>query len=67
MNNKIKYRVCPKCNGTGKTANNFYYTPEIRKQAIYFRNKGFSYYRIGKILGINHQQKVKSLILSKGI
>jgi len=65
MENKIKFRVCLRCNGTGKVANNYYYRPEIRKQAIYFRNKGFTLRRIGKILNINNPQSVKSLINSK--
>ena len=65
---KNKFRVCPLCLGSGKikslTGSYQYYNAEIRQKARELYRKGFSYREIGKKIGVNHPQKVASMIKS---
>jgi len=61
------YKKCPTCLGTGKIIrqlNRRNYTPEVRAEARRLYRKGFTLRVIGEKLGIDHPQKVLSMIKS---
>lgn len=62
-------RYCPTCLGTGKIVGTSVvkYSEETRKQARKLKREGKTYREIGKLLGIDHPQKVYSLINSKSV
>lgn len=65
---KEETRICPTCLGAGKLINNSTYkryTPKLRAEARRLFRNGLSYRAIGKAIGVNHPQKVYSLINSK--
>ena len=67
-NLKEQFRECPTCLGVGKVKviSLFgHYTPEVRKKARELYRQGLTLRKIGEIIGVNHPQKVMSLIKSK--
>ena len=65
LKNKIKYKKCPTCLGVGKIKTFptwTHYAPEIRRKARRLYREGVSLRKIGKEIGVNHPQKVYSLI-----
>ena len=67
-NLKSNVRVCPLCLGRGKVKAGIggykYYTAETREWARELYRQGLSYREVGQKIGINHPQKVASLIKS---
>lgn len=61
---KAHFKVCPLCLGKGKLLDKHHYSNKIRNKARQMYAKGIKLRDIGKELGINHPQKVKSLIMS---
>ena len=62
--------VCPLCNGSGYVLVRQMINPEHRKLAREMKAKGMTYRAIAKLLGIDHPQKIKSMIeanISTGI
>ena len=63
--NKVKFKKCPTCLGSGKIKTFptwAHYTPETRAKARELFRQGMSLRKIGKEIGVNHPQKVYSLI-----
>ena len=61
---KNQYHTCPLCLGKGKIKGHLY-SPEVRKKARKLYAKGISLREIGKEIGIDHPQKVYSIIMAK--
>lgn len=62
----IIYRDCPLCKGTGLVVKrNNAYSSEQRQKARDLYAKGITLRAIGKEIGVEHPQKVKSLIMAK--
>ena len=63
--NKVKFKKCPACLGIGKIKTFptwAHYAPQIRQKARRLYGEGLSLRKIGKEIGVNHPQKVYSLI-----
>jgi hypothetical protein len=56
---------CPLCKGKGKIVDQRHYPANVRKKARAMFAKGITLREIGKTIGVEHPQKVKSLIMSK--
>ena len=68
MKLKQTHRICPVCLGEGKIIDKSpqsRYTPKTRAKARKLFREGLSLREIGKEIGVNHPQKVYSLITSK--
>ena len=62
---KIIYKFCPLCRGTGRVIDKHHYPDSIREKARKLYSQGVKLREIGRKLGVNHPQKVKSLIMAK--
>ena len=59
--------VCPLCKGKGYIISRFGYSYKLRSKARKMYAKGITLRKIGKEIGVDHPQKVKSLIVAKTI
>lgn len=62
---KKHLKICPLCLGKGKIVDRHHYPLKVRNKARRLYAKGLSLRKIGEKIGVNHPQKVKSLLKSK--
>ncbi len=65
MKSKNKYKVCPLCLGKGKLFDRHHYSDKTRASARKLYADGKTLREIGKVIGVDHPQKVMSLIKAK--
>ena len=63
MSEKLR-KMCPLCKGSGLICSQSPYTPEQLTTARKLYAEGNTLRAIGKIVGIDHPQKVRNLIMS---
>lgn len=65
--NSYSKKKCPLCAGTGKVIDRYHYTKAQREKARRLYAKGVGLRKIGQEIGVNHPQKVKSMIMAKNL